>query len=67
VLTTLSLRRAGDQIAQGVDPGVALTDGYVLALGVGVAVLLVAAAVAMTIRRGAGSAADPAAATVPVA
>ena len=67
VLTTLSLRRAGDQIATGTDPAVALTDGYVLALQVGVVVLLVAAAAAATLKRGAGSAADPAAATVPVA
>jgi EmrB/QacA subfamily drug resistance transporter len=67
VLTTLSLRRAGDQIAQGTDPAVAVTDGYVLALQVGVVVLFVAAAAAATLKRGAGSAADPAAATVPVA
>ena len=67
VLTTLSLRRAGDQIAQGTDPAVAVTDGYVLALQVGVVVLLVAAAVAATLKRGVGSAADPAAATMPVA
>jgi EmrB/QacA subfamily drug resistance transporter len=67
VLTTLSLRRAGDQIAAGTDPAVAVTDGYVLALQVGVVVLLVAAAVAATLGRGVGSAADPKAATVPVA
>ena len=66
VLTTLSLRRAADQVAQGADPAVALTDGYVLALQVGVVVLLVAAALAATLRRGAGSAADPAAGAVPV-
>ena len=67
VLTTLSLRRAGEQVAQGVDPAVAITDGYVLALQVGVVVLLVAAGLAATLRRGAGSAVDPAAAVVPVA
>jgi EmrB/QacA subfamily drug resistance transporter len=61
VLTTLSLRRAGDRIAGGADPAVALTDGYVLALQVGVVVLLVAAVVAARLPRGAGSAADPAA------
>ena len=63
VLTTLALRRAGEQIATGVPPAVATTDGYVLALQVGVVVLLLAAGVAALLRRGAGSATDPAAGT----
>jgi EmrB/QacA subfamily drug resistance transporter len=64
VLTTLSLRRAEDQISSGVDAAVATTDGYVLALQVGVVVLLVAAVVAAVgVRRGEGSTADPAART----
>ena len=68
VLTTLSLRRAENQIAAGADPAVATTDGYVLALQVGVVVLLVAAAVAAYgLRRGVGSTADPHAGTAVVA
>jgi EmrB/QacA subfamily drug resistance transporter len=62
VLTTLSLRRADDAVAAGTDPLAAVTDGYVLALQVGVVVLLLAAALAAALlRRGEGSAADPAA------
>ena len=65
VLTTLSLRRAEDAIATGTDPAVATTDGYVLALQVGVVVLVVAAALsAALLRRGEGSARDPHAGTV---
>ena len=68
VLTTLSIRRAEDQIAAGTDPAVATTEGYVLALQVGVVVLLVAAAVAAYgLRRGVGSTADPHAGTAVVA
>lgn len=68
VLTTLSLRRAEDQIAAGVDPAVAITDGYVLALAVGVGVLLVAAVLAATgLRKGDGSDRDPAAGAAVVA
>ena len=68
VLTTLSLRRAADQIAAGVDPAVAITDGYVLALAVGAGVLLVAAVLAATgLRKGDGSDRDPAAGAAVVA
>ena len=60
VLTTLALRRAGDAVTAGADPLAATTDGYVLALRVGVVVLLVAAALsAGLLRRGDGSAVDP--------
>ncbi len=62
VLTTVTLRRAGDRIAAGVDPAVATTEGYVVALQIGVGVLLVAAALAALLRRGVGSADDPKAA-----
>ena len=64
VLTTLALRRSEDAVAAGTDPVAATVDGYVLALQVGVVVLLVAAALAAgLLRRGEGSAADPAAGT----
>lgn len=60
VLTTVALRRAGDRIAAGVDPAVATTEGYVLALQIGVGVLLVAAATAaLLLRRRIGSVEDP--------
>jgi len=62
VLTTVALRRAGDRIAAGIDPAVATTEGYVLALQLGVGVLLVAAVLAALLRRGVGSAEDPEAA-----
>jgi len=64
VLTTVALRRAGDRIAAGADPAVATTEGYVLALQLGVGVLVVATVLAATqLRRGVGSATDPAAGT----
>ena len=60
VLTTLAVRRAEDAVTSGTDPLAATTDGYVLALQVGVVVLLVAAALAAgLLRQGEGTATDP--------
>jgi len=58
LLTTVALRQAGDRIAGGVDPAVATTEGYVLALQIGVGVLLLAAVIAALLPRNAGSAED---------
>ena len=46
VLVTLAVRAAEDAVATGTDPGVAITDGYVLALRVGAGVLAAAVVLA---------------------
>ncbi|MBE1486178.1 MFS transporter [Plantactinospora soyae] len=40
VLVTLALRYSGDEIQRGVDPQVAMTEGYALALRVGAALMI---------------------------
>ena len=60
VLVTLALRSAEDAIMTGTDPGSAITDGYVLALRVGVGVLVGAlVAAAVLLRRGVGQGEQP--------
>ena len=60
VLVTLALRSAEDAIMTGTDPGSAITEGYVLALRVGVGVLVGAlVAAAVLLRRGVGQGEQP--------
>ena len=51
VLVTLALRAAEDAVQTGTDPGVAITDGYVLALRVGAGVLVAAVGLAAALLR----------------
>lgn len=54
-LVTLALRSAEDALRTGTDPASAITDGYVLALQVGVGVLVAATVLAaVLLRRGVG-------------
>lgn len=63
VLITLAIRSAGDAVQTGTAPDVAITNGYVLALRVGAAVLVAAAVLAAALlRRDTGKALTPVAA-----